>query len=259
MEEIKEKAPSVFATRPHKKCSEKYVFVPTTKIIEDFGSMGWLPTRVSEGRSKVYTGYQRHMVVFSHPDFTLDKGNVMPNIIVSNGHNRLSSLQFHAGLDVKVCSNGLVMGNMIETFKAIHVEYSLKNVQQTIDAIFRFAKETASTVKDSRDILMTKDEQSAFAYQSALTRWNKDQIGKIVQIPDILHARREEDDNDSLWSTYNRVQENIIKGGIPVQGTNGREIYINNSAPITEFKRNLNINIKLWMLMQDFLRLKRGK
>ena len=41
IEQLKETTPAVFTTQPSPKMSNKYVFVPTIDIIENFNREGW--------------------------------------------------------------------------------------------------------------------------------------------------------------------------------------------------------------------------
>ena len=41
IEQIKENVPSVFTTQPSPKMSDRYVFVPTYEILENFEREGW--------------------------------------------------------------------------------------------------------------------------------------------------------------------------------------------------------------------------
>ena len=41
IEQIKSTAPAIFATTPSPKMSDKYVFVPTMDILENFQKQGW--------------------------------------------------------------------------------------------------------------------------------------------------------------------------------------------------------------------------
>jgi hypothetical protein len=41
----------------------------------------------------------------------------------------------------------------------------------------------------------------------------------------ILSARRWQDESGDLWTTYQRIQENLIKGGLPGRTTKGKRAH----------------------------------
>jgi len=41
----------------------------------------------------------------------------------------------------------------------------------------------------------------------------------------ILSARRWKDESGDLWTTYQRIQENLIKGGLPGRTTQGKRAH----------------------------------
>jgi hypothetical protein len=55
----------------------------------------------------------------------------------------------------------------------------------------------------------------------------------------LLNVRRVEDDNMTLWSVFNRVQENAMKGGYASQDRAGRNV---TTAGITSVNRDINFN-----------------
>ncbi|VGD15012.1 Domain of uncharacterised function (DUF932) [Klebsiella pneumoniae] len=65
-----------------------------------------------------------------------------------------------------------------------------------------------------KSIALTKEEQRLFG-QAALTYRYEDENKSPVSIEQIIHPRRYEDKKDDIWTTYQRVQENLIKGGLP--------------------------------------------
>ena len=97
-----------------------------------------------------------------------------------------------------------------------------------------------------KEVDLTKDLQIEFAKEAALLRFksksfNMDNIGKVVDLDDILNAERKEDEGDRLWEVFNRVQESII---------NGKFHYLSNTKrrkarPIKNFKQNIEVNKKL--------------
>ena len=64
--ELKELAPSIFTTQPSYKVSNKYTFMPTTRIIEDLNKLGWEPFEASQRKSRNSKDsmFTKHLVRF---------------------------------------------------------------------------------------------------------------------------------------------------------------------------------------------------
>ena len=60
---------------------------------------------------------------------------------------------------------------------------------------------------------LTPAESKAFAESAILLRYDDLQVAPVGPAK-LLEPRRQEDAGTDLWSTYNRVQENLIRGGI---------------------------------------------
>jgi len=61
-------------------------------------------------------------------------------------------------------------------------------------------------------------------------------------------VRREEDDRGDLWTTFNRLQENTVRGGLVGLSRSGRQA---TSRPLTDIQRDLAYNAQLWQLADE--------
>ena len=61
-------------------------------------------------------------------------------------------------------------------------------------------------------------------------------------------ARRPEDIGHSLWTTFQRVQENVIRGGQPGRSAQGRRLQ---TRPVGSIDRSVSLNRALWMLAEE--------
>jgi hypothetical protein len=86
-----------------------------------------------------------------------------------------------------------------------------------------------------------------FVNKSAMIRWDKDSTPKI-DIETFLKPEREGDVGNSVWKTFNIIQEKFIRGGVKYQSKKGR------SMTMRELKNfhNINkINTNLWELAES--------
>jgi hypothetical protein len=69
----------------------------------------------------------------------------------------------------------------------------------------------------------------------------------------ILAPRRFEDRRDDMWTTFNRVQENMMKGGL--RGRN-RSSRTTTTRPVNGIDQSVKLNRALWVLAEEMRRLK---
>ena len=101
LDEIKEKANSIFASKGAESTSEKYSHIPTHKVIEDMALLGWSVTDVKEVKARKGIGFQKHLVVFRNNDIDIngaDGDNVFPQILLTNSSDGKNAFTFKAGL-----------------------------------------------------------------------------------------------------------------------------------------------------------------
>ena len=249
LSEIKKVAPSVFAEAPHKSRSERYSMVKTVDMIQNFEKTGWYPARVTEERSAKYKGFQRHQVAFRQ-DFTAQK--YVPEILFLNSHNGRTKCVFKLGIFRLVCSNGLVRQTMsMGSASAIHVGINQSEFVKKLDHYVIQANETIKEIRKYESVALDDSQRMSFAITALKTVYPErfDQIAPAS----LLEVRRDVDNETDLWTTFNVVQENIIKGGlqyvIPRDSANDRNA---RTKPITNIHRNNAVNMVLWALMAEF-------
>ena len=65
--------------------SNRYSFIPTTRIIEDLERENWLPATASEVSARKNSGFQKHLIRFRNENFTGKfGGDGQPEIVLTN-------------------------------------------------------------------------------------------------------------------------------------------------------------------------------
>lgn len=95
--------------------SEKYCFVPTTKVIDVLAKNGWMPVKASEVHARgERIGFQKHLIRFRKSNQgIIKKDDIFPEIVLFNSHDGSASFQISAGLFRMICSNGLILQKQI--------------------------------------------------------------------------------------------------------------------------------------------------
>ncbi len=240
--------------------SRNYKFQSTDDLIELIESHGFICDRNGIQRAGIRNeenrGFQRHLIPF---DISLDGKFkdyrcILPDskfrIIVINSHNGRGSLQLKLGVYRFVCENGLMVGDTITDARIPHrgkdfehkVKVAINNIVNRIDTI----KETILAMTQRT---LTTSEMTRFAYEATGIRWDKAyspsyQDGVVVSFESLLDTHRPQDCEDDLWTIFNVVQENLLKGGVNVS-KNGK---IRKSKKVNSISRQVKINQDLWKL-----------
>lgn len=250
-------APSVFATEPHDRVSNRYGFAPTIELVEAFREEGWFPVQVSQSRSRDPSRHEftRHLIRFNRVLEPLVLGDSVAELVLLNSHDGSSSYQIYAGLYRVLCSNGMVVqeGHGAD----IRVRHSQKAIQQAVTATYQLVDrlpEIEASLARFRSIDLSGEEQIIFAEASLTVRYGENWRATSPIMPhSLLQTRRLADAEPSLWSVFNRVQENLMKGGLGGYSITGRQVV---TRPIGSVSENVRVNRALWSLANRLHQLK---
>jgi hypothetical protein len=259
MDQIRLRAPSVFATAPHESASDRYRFIPTYEMLETLTKEGWECVQAGEHnvRKMSKKGFQKHMLRFRNPSLPkLADGEV--DLLVYNSHDKTTGFKFQAGVYRFVCANGLVTGsNLVQPISVKHVGYKSEDAieasYRVIDAVPRISQ----SVEEMQSIELNEDEKRHFARAALIAKVGElpeEEMRKEVNPIALLHTRRLEDQKNDLWSTFNAVQENLIKGGLrTVNAERTKRMTLRGVSSISE---NAKLNTALWTLAESMKQLK---
>lgn len=251
-EEIGEVAPSILAHSAHESRSDRYSHIPTVDVLDALRKEGFQPfmvcqTRVRDDGRRPYT---KHMLRLRHADQI--SGSEANEIILLNSHDGTSSYQMLAGMFRFVCKNGIVCGDNVSD---IRVPHKGDVVGQVIDGAFKVLDSFESAEQRRADMagtVLDEGEQTAFARAALTLRYDEDKPAPVTE-RQLLAPRRIEDRASDLWTTFNRVQENILRGGLHGRNENGRAT---TTRAVTGIDQNIRLNRALWVLADEMRRLR---
>ena len=250
-EEIRLEAPSIFASRPMLGVSDRYTFVPTSRIVNGLGQHGWVPVAVEEQRirSEARRGFQKHLIRLRRAEQmrTLDEWNV--ELVLLNSHDRGCAYQLHAGIFRRICQNGLVLSE--GSFEAIRFRHAGLEVDAVVQASFRlleFVPRVGELVQRFRVRLLESSESLALAQRAVLLRYPTLDVAP-VDADTLLHVRRPEDQGTDLWTTMNRVGENLIRGGLS-DARRDRRGKLRSIRPLRGIDSKVEANKGMWGLAE---------
>ncbi len=250
-DDIIEMAPAAGAWAPMEGVSAKYSFVPTVKAIDLLREVGWHPIFASQAgvRKQDRDGYQKHLIRLAKPDLIMRDERI--DLLLYNSHDRGCSFKLMAGIWRFVCSNGLVVGDEYVNFSHKHIGFNPDDFMQSAVQIADSAGDIAHQMDELKQIELIPEAQSAFAKAAHNLVYDEPDEAPI-RSDDLLKARRYEDEGRDVWNTYNRIQENIINGGLRGSkiGANGRRRRVT-TRPVKALDKNLKLNQALWVLTQE--------
>lgn len=247
-EQLHAVAPSIFATEPYHEVSNRYMFIPTIDVVDFMRSKNWFPVSASESRTRLAgkVGKCRHLIRYRNPDVVVSDKEV-PEIIQLNSHDRTSAYQLMAGFYVFACANGIITGsNDFGGFSIRHLgrDELLKQVNGATDNIVNRLPSLVKTVNEWKQINLGDEHQEAFASAvNKLTGYDYARGSK-----ELLMKRRYADSGNDLWSVFNRVQENVIRGGLYKQDENKRYRRI---KAVKAIDKNVKLNKAIWEIAEN--------
>ena len=263
LEDLRKVAPSAFAGNYDPKRSDRYSFLPTERLVNAVMDQGWeLQSAKQNGRSD----YSRHMIRFINPALgfmNLQNDKVRPQIILDNSHNGTSYAQFHMGLFRLVCTNGLVvaMPGFYETSKIRHMGMDAFEIKKMLENAAEHYRLVGTNLENMQAVTLLQDQKEEFAIKAIAYREphlfiNEDGTIDYKKVTDstnplhIIEPTRVEDKVDNLWTTYNVVQEHMIKGGYERKSEKGRA---STTKGMTNASRSIAYNKKLWEVAETYM------
>lgn len=262
-EQMSQFAPTVFANERHASRSERFQVIPTHELLAGLSKEGFVPVKVQVGGSRDVEkrAFTKHMIRFRRvTDLTgaPKVGDSHPEVVLLNAHDGTSSYQLHAGLFRLVCTNGLVVSDA--SFGSIKVGHSGRGVlDKVIEGTYRVLDDAVATLgraDQMQTISVSNDEQRIFGEAALRLRYDEAELPRIDG-REVVRVRRSADMVGSLWHTFNRAQENLIRGGLSYRHTNeeGRVSY-RETRPVQSADGDMKLNRALWHLANEFAKLK---
>ena len=245
-------APSIMAAEAHSGRSDRYTYIPTIDVLNALRKEGFQPFMVcqSKPRDEDRMGFARHMLRLRHASQVAQQE--ANEIILLNSHDGSSSYQMLAGVFRFVCENGMVAGDVVEDLRVRHTGNVIDNV---IEGSYRILNEFEK-VDESRDemksLILTDHEQLAFARSAMALKYDVPAEAPI-EAHQLLRVQRNADRGDDLWSTFNRVQEHLIRGGVP--GRTAKNTRTRTRA-VNGISENVKLNRAIWTLADAMRSLK---
>ena len=249
--EMRRAAPSIFAQAKHRSRSDRYTHVPTIEVLRELGREGFEPFMVAQNRSRTAskTEFTKHLIRMRHTGRNV-AGDEVNEIVLINSHDGASPYSMLAGVFRFACRNGLVVGSTNHGVRIVHKGDILREVIESALRVLQGFGAIDEAIAGMKAMALDDGDQHAFARAARDVRYG-DRTSWDPPAPAtpemLLEPRRGEDAGDSLWLTFQRVQENLVRGGQSGRRASGRRMQTRGVASID---RSVELNRRLWALAE---------
>ena len=261
-EDLIKKAPSIFTEAAADRTSDKYQHISTIRVLDGLKREGFVAVKAMQSRVRIAdkANFTKHLIRLRHVDARPTAGGLFPEIVLINSHDGLSSYRLMSGIYRLICSNGLIAGNTYEQVKIRHQGDIIHNVIEGTYEVIKNSKKMIESAEEMEQVKLSIDEKNLFAEAAHAIRFDGNETGQNIKPVSLLTPRRfVESNKNDLFTVFNIVQENIIKGGIASYAKDkyGRMTKRIRTRAIKSIDQDTMLNRALWSLSEKMLELKK--
>lgn len=235
------------ATRHPEKTSDKYMFLDTRRVVDDMKDLGYEVTGFDRANGRTAGApYGLHQVRFQNPAHQNLSRHEAPTVLFVNSYDGTRRARFVAGLIRFACLNGMITGNLTDDHSFLHMGDYEEALMARMRGIAEETHRTFTKIEDYRDAYIEKALLIEMAAEALAIRFGDDTT-LTIDPRSLLMPRRAEDLAPDLYTQWNVVQENILRGGVPGLNKDGD---IRLSRPVNQIEKSNRINSELWGLLE---------
>ncbi|KWV48687.1 phosphoribosylamine--glycine ligase [Rhizobium altiplani] len=265
--EMRRIAPSIFAVTAHESRSERFQPIPTIEILRGLMREGFMPVGAKQSRSRTEgkADFTKHLIRMRRIDDgkVYSVGDTVCEILLKNANDGTSAYELMAGLFRVRCLNSLV--TQTGTIDAIKVRHSGDVQHKVIEGTYRVlgeAERTLAAPQDWSTLKLNRDERDILADAAHVLRFGdgEGETTTPIKAEQLLAPRRHDDRAEDLWTVWNVVQENAVKGGLRGIGCDdlGRPRRMKSRA-VNGIDQDIKLNKALWLIGEKMAALKAAK
>jgi len=245
------------------KVSKKYIPIATQEVLnvmkEEAGSLKIIGFNNTNVRKKEKESFQKHALMVEFENAELIDGTKM-NMILFNSNDRSTSLKIFMGSLRAACSNQMVWGDQIA--EPVSIRHTNKDWKESIYTLMNAYEETQKQTQNMIENMMNK--YVSYGDIGRLTERVTEEIinpnieGHILDPLQLNNAHRKDDLGKDLWHTYQRIQYNLLQGGINrlIDKTDDNGILFESKSKthkITDVTKQIDFNRKLHSFVMEVL------
>ncbi|EID3015110.1 DUF945 domain-containing protein [Salmonella enterica] len=245
-EELMQYTPSVFGEDKHASRSDRYSYIPTITLLENLRREGFEPffacqSRVRDPGKREHT---KHLLRLRRAGQIT--GQQVPEIIILNSHDGSSSYQLLPGYFRQVCTNSLVCGQSLGEIRVPHRGDIVGKVIEGAYEVLGVFNRVEEKREAMQSLLLPPPAQHALAKAALTYRFGEEH--QPVTTAQVLTPRRREDYGQDLWTVWNTLQENLLKGGLPGRTVQGKRTH---TRAVNGIDGDIRLNRALWVMAEQ--------
>jgi hypothetical protein len=180
-------------------------------------------------------------------------GDTTVEAVMRNSHDGTSQYEFSLGPFRLACLNGMMVSEgLVEAIKVRHTGSIIESIIDVTNRLLLSAPKVIDAIKSWKTIDLAPAEARILAEEAHSLRFEE---GTPAPEPEkLLQLRRREDNGSDLWSTFNRIQENVVTGGLKAYNPATRSS--RRTRAVTGIAENNKLNKALWSLGEKMYALK---
>ncbi|TAI67591.1 DUF932 domain-containing protein [Bradyrhizobium sp. Leo170] len=266
-DELRKLAPSVFAVDAHHSRSDRFQPIPTFDVLRALMKEGFQPVGAKQSVARIddRRDFTKHLIRLRRLDnaATYSVGDTVCEILLKNANDGTSAYDLIAGLFRVRCLNSLVAQvGTVDSVKVRHTGTAQDVAHKVIDGTYRVLGEAQKALAAPQDwarLALDRDEKQALAEAAHVLRFGdaEGETNTPIQPEQLLRPRRRDDVSPDLWTTFNVVQENVIRGGLTARGrdANNRPRRVTTRA-VNGIDQDVKLNRALFTLAAKMAELK---
>ncbi len=198
--------------------SARFAGISTADALAPLMADGW---RVAERSVKgtrfaERVPYLGHVVRLNHPTLP-GNSEFRPQLVLKNGNDGTSAFVMMAGIFRAVCANGMYAGALAASVRVRHVGNSgelASLILKGAEEVKSYVPRLADQVQRWQGIELDSNQRKLMFHLGAAARWGRDVAADKARRSEYASEVyfRSEDKRADLWRTFNRVQENYVRG-----------------------------------------------
>lgn len=270
LDQLARSAPAIFTDRGDDARSEKYGHMSTLDSIIALADHGFQPVRAIQRPKRVGgNNFSQHMLTFQNQSVSAEfEGDTAPEIILYNSHDGSSSMKLFGGAFRFICSNGMVAGEGFQ-HKLMHrgADISADFESLVIDTAEKLPT-LMQTIADLKAIKVNKEQAIEYTEEALGLRWNYARSQSAVDaaggtgsfatlrtVGGTHTPRRAGDEGMDAYTLYQRTQEALIRGGVPLLSYTKRNPYgaLRVASALRSVPDTVKVNRALWDITEGLL------
>lgn len=237
--------------------TDKYKVVTSQDLITYMQGQGYTLTDIqaSQVRTAHKEGFQKHLMRFCRNEYITEEKQteLRPEIVIMNSYDGSQSIRIMLGMFRLVCSNGLVVGSSVFTYRIPHLGDVQARLKEALTKSIKAEPYMFEQVNKMKELEYNNTHASALKKETVEVLVTKKDI-LAVNAKHLDARRRWADRAPDLFTGFNRVQENAMLGNIDYlyNDKNGEPRW-RKCKRVKSIDKQIELNQRLWNAAVSFV------